>query len=83
MPRCGAKNRQGLPCARPCRPNGRCKLHGGASTDPNTKEGIERIRVALTIHGRYSAAAKQERRALRELLRSCRESLAFRRSADV
>ena len=40
LPRCGAKTRTGTPCqhlgnAR----NGRCRLHGGASTGPKTKEG--------------------------------------------
>lgn len=29
---CGAKNRQGGPCLRTVMENGRCKLHGGAST---------------------------------------------------
>lgn len=60
--------------------NGRCRMHGGASTGPRTPEGLERLRKARTIHGRYSAAAIElrrmlaaERRALRELLRWARE----------
>src|SRR5262249_59395012 len=28
------------------RPNGRCKLHGGKSTGPRTREGLERARVS-------------------------------------
>ena len=36
-------------------PNGRCRLHGGKSTGPRTARGIECIRAARTIHGRYSA----------------------------
>ena len=31
---CGAKTRSGTACKRPPLPNGRCKLHGGASTGP-------------------------------------------------
>jgi hypothetical protein len=34
--------------------NGRCRLHGGLSTGPQTAEGLERIRKAVTKHGRYS-----------------------------
>jgi hypothetical protein len=41
--------------------NGRCQLHGGKSTGPRTPEGIERIRRAVTKHGRYSQAAKAEK----------------------
>jgi len=33
-PRCGAKTRRGKGCQRPAnKKNGRCRLHGGASTD--------------------------------------------------
>lgn len=43
---CGAKTRQndGKPCRRAPMPNGRCYLHGGASTGPKT----------MTAGGRYS-----------------------------
>jgi hypothetical protein len=58
--------------------NGRCKLHGGKSTGPRTAAGLEAIRRARTIHGRYSARAIEERRydrlvlqAIRALLRKC------------
>jgi hypothetical protein len=47
--------------------NGRCRMHGGASTGPRTPEGIERIRQAVTKHGRYSAAAQAERRYIRQV----------------
>jgi hypothetical protein len=30
-PRCGARTRSGKPCRSPAMPNGRCRLHGGAS----------------------------------------------------
>lgn len=38
---CGAKTRAGTPCQRRdvSKQNGRCKLHGGASTGPRTEAG--------------------------------------------
>jgi hypothetical protein len=73
--RCGAKNRRGTPCRCPAMANGRCKLHGGLSTGPKTQVGIERIRRAVTKHGRYSEAERAERAYARTLLRECRELL--------
>jgi hypothetical protein len=76
-PRCGAKTRRGTPCRGPkVRNRTRCRLHGGLSTGPKTPEGIERIRRAVTKHGRYSAASKLERRYTRLLVKRCRETLA-------
>ena len=66
-PRCGAKTRAGKGCQGPAMSNGRCRLHGGLSTGPKTAEGIERIRKALTKHGRYSAAAKLRRERYRQV----------------
>ena len=60
-PRCGAKTRQGCPCKSPAMKNGRCRMHGGASTGPRTPEGRARIAAARTKHGRYSAAARHFR----------------------
>lgn len=51
-----------LRCQCPAMVNGRCRLHGGLGTGPKTAEGIERIRRAVTRHGRYSAEAKAARR---------------------
>ena len=31
--------------------NGRCRMHGGASTGPRTQAGLQRLRDAHTIHG--------------------------------
>lgn len=73
--RCVAKNRRGGACKCPAMPNGRCRLHGGLSTGPKTVEGIERIRRAVTKHGRYTQRAKAEQRQFRELLRQLRTSL--------
>jgi hypothetical protein len=74
--RCGARTRRGTPCQCPAMGNGRCRLHGGLSTGAKTAEGIERIRRAVTKHGKYSKRAKAERAEYRELLRACREMLA-------
>ena len=74
--RCRARTRRGTPCRCPAMPNGRCRLHGGLSTGPTTPEGIDRIRRAVTKHGRYSQAAKAERREVRQLLKECRAVLA-------
>ena len=60
----------------PAMPNGRCRLHGGLSTGPKTLAGIERIRKAVTKHGRYSARAIAERRLFRQFLRESRDLLA-------
>jgi hypothetical protein len=49
--------------------NGRCRMHGGASTGPRTLEGLARSRKARWKHGLRSAAAKEEARLVRELLR--------------
>ena len=56
-PRCGAKSKQGngAPCMAPvvwdiernAPRNGRCRMHGGASTGPKTPEGRARARANL------------------------------------
>ena len=75
-PRCLAKTRRGSKCQCPAMKNGKCRLHGGLSSGPQTAEGIERIRQSRTIHGRYSKAAIEERRYLRWLEQQCRQGLA-------
>lgn len=76
-PRCGACTRQGFACRSPAMPNGRCRMHGGASTGAQTPEGRERARRAPLIHGRRSAehiALRQGMRAavvqLRDMVRA-------------
>ena len=64
-PRCGAQTRTGLACQSPAMSNGRCRMHGGASTGPRTAEGVARIRKARTRHGLYGAE-------MAELGRLCR-----------
>jgi hypothetical protein len=46
-PCCGARNRQGRPCAVRVEPGKtRCRFHGGLSTGPRTPEGRQRIAAA-------------------------------------
>jgi hypothetical protein len=65
--RCGARTRRGMPCRSPAMDNARCRMHGGLSTGPRTAEGQERIRVARTTHGRYSAENRQVAAMVRAL----------------
>ena len=74
-PRCGAKTRRGTPCKAPAMANGRCRLHGGKSTGPQTHEGLERSKKANYKHGFYSAEMIEERRYIQRLLRGSRELL--------
>ena len=74
-PRCGAKTRSGTPCKAPAMANGRCRMHGGKSTGPQTPEGLERSRNANFKHGLYSAESIAERRYISQLLRKSRETL--------
>ena len=66
-PRCGARTRACTPCKGPAMPNGRCRMHGGASTGPRTPEGLRRIVKARTVHGRYGAEMRELRRLMRAL----------------
>ena len=63
--RCGAKTRRGTECQRPAyKHNGRCGLHGGLSTGPNTLEGLQRISEANLQHGRFTKdRLERQRRA--------------------
>jgi len=72
-PRCGAKTRKGTACHSPAMPNGRCRMHGGASTGPRTPEGLARSRRSRWKHGLYSAEAMARRKLARELMRQSRD----------
>ena len=75
--RCGAaESTTGCPCQQPAMANGRCRLHGGKSTGPKTREGAERARQAALRHGFYTAEAKKERRIARAALVGLRAALA-------
>lgn len=73
---CQAHSRSGKPCGNFTVKGKRvCKLHGGWSTGPRTEEGRERIRQALTKHGRYSAKTIKEQLDFRLLMQSYRNEL--------
>ena len=64
IPRCGAKTRSGGYCGHYSMPKGRCRYHGGKSTDAKNP----RVK-----HGHYTKAAIEERRWLNELLKDVNE----------
>ena len=47
--------------------NGRCRLHGGLSTGPRTREGLARSRRARWKHGAYSVEADRDYRQQKAL----------------
>ena len=62
--RCGAKTLGGTACQRPAnRKNGRCRLHGGASTGAKTEEGLARIPAANLRHGKFTKDKLEKRKA--------------------
>jgi hypothetical protein len=84
-PRCGAKTRMGTSCCAPAMKNGRCRMHGGASTGPTTPEGRAKSRRARWSHGRYSEEARIEAREVKRLLaeaKACLVRIAGFRSAS-
>jgi hypothetical protein len=54
---------------------GRCKLHGGASTGPRTKEGLARLTGAKTKHGLYTKEKRAEAKRRAEVGREVRGEL--------
>jgi len=74
-PRCGAKTRRGTACQAPAMRNGRCRMHGGASTGPRTPEGLARSRRSRWKHGLYSLESRAEQKRAHELVRQSRELL--------
>lgn len=68
---CGAKTRAGHPCRGQAMRNGRCRMHGGASTGPRTPEGLARLR-ARRKHGLYTNEMIAWRRLLAQLRREAR-----------
>ena len=73
--RCGARTRRGTSCEGPAMRNGRCRMHGGASTGPRTPEGLERARRANWKHGLRSSKAKAEQQEYLRLWRECKALL--------
>ncbi|RPH03349.1 MAG: hypothetical protein CBC53_007395 [Alphaproteobacteria bacterium TMED93] len=73
---CVAKTRKGTPCQRPAKlPVGRCRLHGGASTGPRTKDGLKRLADSKTIHGRFTKLEREKAKARAEQGRIIRREL--------
>src|SRR5262249_33094002 len=73
-PRCGARSkRTGKPCRAAAMPNGRCKVHGGQSTEPRTAGGLECSRRANWKHGHFSREAKAERSRVRAAILALRD----------
>ena len=72
-PRCGARTRNATACLRAALRNGRCRIHGGLSTGPQTVEGLARSRAANLKHAYYSKAQKQSRRNARLIIRQLRK----------
>ena len=64
-PRCGAKTRSGSPCQSPAMPNGRCRMHGGAS--PGAPKGQENGNYR---NGRFTCEAIAQRRQLAAWIRA-------------
>ena len=62
-PRCGAKTRLGCPCKGPAMANGKCRMHGGASTGPKTAEGRARIAATQRARGYPEIRAALQRAA--------------------
>jgi hypothetical protein len=76
-PRCGARTRRGCPCRGPAMTNGRCRMHGGASTGPRTPEGLARLRAARTSHAPQIAEALAFNRTCRHLIQRANALLAL------
>ena len=74
--RCGAKTRSGSECRRPAyKVNGKCHLHGGASTGPRTKDGLARLVASKTTHGKFTAEKRAAARRFAEQGRQMRAEL--------
>ena len=53
---CGALTRSGASCRRYGNlKSGRCRLHGGLSTGPRTKEGLEKSRLILKLKWKHDS----------------------------
>ena len=67
LPVCGARTRGGASCRNYAMRNGRCRMHGGASTGARTAAGLERVRTVNLVHGGRSREMIELRRLVREL----------------
>ena len=61
--RCGAKTRKGTECQKAAlRGKTQCQFHGGKSTGPRTKEGLQRLTASKTKHGKLTKEKRAEAR---------------------
>ena len=75
--RCEARTRRGTLCQRPgTKRNGRCRLHGGRSTGPRTKEGLARLIASKITHGRTTKAKREEAKRRAQVAHELRAELA-------
>ena len=67
--RCLARTRSGGQCQCPAmKDKARCRIHGGLSTGPRTKDGKEKVRQSVLKHGQYTKEAIENRqRIVREI----------------
>jgi len=71
--RCGARRkRDGQPCQSPAMVNGRCRLHGGASTGPRTEAGRKRCGEKWLVNGLETREIRRERSRQMRILREMR-----------
>ena len=74
--RCKAKTRRGTLCQRPAKlPVGRCRLHGGASTGPRTKDGLKRLVESKIKHGRFTKSEREKVKQIAEKRRKIQNEL--------
>ena len=74
--RCGAKTRSGSECRRPAyKVNGKCHLHGGASTGPRTEAGLARPTESRTKHGKFTKEKRADAKRRAEQGRQIRGGL--------
>jgi hypothetical protein len=74
--RCEARTRRGTLCQRPgTKRNGKCRLHGGRSTGPTTKEGRARLAASKIKHGRFTKEKREEARRRAQVGRELRAEL--------
>ena len=74
--RCGAKTRRGTACQRPAnKRNGRCRLHGGASSGPRTEQGRAKIAAAKTTAGQHTKAMIARRKKDSKIAKGLRDRL--------
>lgn len=74
--RCEARTRRGTLCQRPgTKRNGKCRLHGGRSTGPTTKEGLARLTASKIKHGRFTKTKREAAKRRAQVGREMRAEL--------